>query len=185
MRHFSARAGLLALATSGILAVSATAGSEHSCASASCEAAAAATTPAITAAGVGRVTLGSTYASLRRAGRLGKVAPGCELAGPRARSAPLLAPLVGSVDLTLGSPRRVASISVRGGATARGVGIGASAAEIRAAFPRAVFDHRSEAVFGLTFARVPKGAGGRLELGVDTTTKQVTIIAIPRIALCE
>jgi hypothetical protein len=139
----------------------------------------------ITSAGVGGVKLGRTYSALRAAGRLGKIGRGCELGGPRTRSAPLRAPLRGSVDLTLGTPRRVAAIAVRGGATARGVGIGATAAGIRTAFPRAVFDHRGEAVFGLTFVRVPRGGGGRIEFGVDTTTKQVTIIGIPRIAVCE
>ena len=75
-----------------------------------------------------------------------------------------------------GSPRS----SCAAGATARGVGIGANAAAIRAAFPRVRFDHRGDATFGLTIARVPKGGGGRLEFGVDTTTKRVTLIGIPR-----
>ena len=185
MRHILACAGLIACAAIGMPAVSATGAVEHSCTTASCEVVASASPTTITSAGVGAVKLGRTYASLRAAGRLGKIAPGCELGGPRTRSAPLRAPLRGSVDLTLGTPRRIASISVRGGATARGVGVGASAAQIRAAFPRAVFDRRGEAMFGITFVRVPQGGGGRLEFGVDTTTKRVTVIGIPRIALCE
>ena len=139
----------------------------------------------ITAAGVGAVKLGKTYTSLRAAGLVGKLRPGCELAGPRTRLASLVAPLKGSVDLTLGSPRRVAAIVVRGGATARGVGIGATTAAIRRAFPRAVVDHRSDAVFGLTFVRVPKSGGGRLEFGVSTTTKKTVLIGIPRIPVCD
>jgi hypothetical protein len=185
MRNFAAWAALIAAAVIAVSAVSATADGQHSCGSDSCEAAAAAATATITSAGVGGVKLGRTYRSLRAAGLLGKVAPGCELGGPRTRSAPLRAPLRGSVDLTLGTPRRVASISVRGGATAHGVGIGATVTRIRTAFPRAVVDHSAEDVFGLTFVRVPRGGGGRLEFGVDTITKRVTIIAIPRIAVCD
>jgi hypothetical protein len=185
MRRFPACALLIASAVIGIPAVSATGATQHSCGPASCEVVTAAAAATITPAGVGAVRLGRTYASLRRAGLLGKVAPGCELGGPRTRSASLRAPLRGSVDLTFGSPRRVASISVRGGATARGVGIGASSAKIRAAFPKAIFDHSGEGVFGVTFVRVPRSGGGRLEFAVDTTTKKVTIIGIPRIALCE
>jgi len=179
---------LAVLLTCGVIgwacAVSAVGAVEHSCADTRC---ANATTfaGAITPAGVGAVRLGRTYRSLRAAGRLGKVRPGCELGGPRTRSALLRAPLTGSVDLTLGAPRRVAAIVVRGGASARGVGIGASSAAIRAAFPRAVFDHGSDAVFGATFVRVPRGGGGRLEFAVDTTTRKVTLIGVPRIPTCE
>ena len=139
----------------------------------------------ITPAGAGAVKLGKTYTSLRTAGLLGKIRPGCELGGPRTRSAPLRAPLKGSVDLTLGSPRRVAAITVTAGASARGVGIGASTAAIRAAFPRATFDHRGDTIFGLTIARVPRSGGGRLEFGIDTQTKRVTVIGIPRIPVCD
>jgi hypothetical protein len=186
VRRDPAFAAVLTCVVIGAPAVSANGVGEHSCAGARCEAAtAAAATERITAAGVGGVRLGRTYRSLRAAGRLGKVGPGCELGGPRTRSAPLRAPLAGSVDLSFGAPRRVAAITVRGGATARGVGIGASIARIRAAFPRAVVDHGGEDVFGLTFVRVPKSGGGRIEFAVDVQTKRVTLIGVPRIPLCE
>lgn len=62
---------------------------------------------AITPAGVGAVRLGATYQQLRAARAIGPVRPGCELAGPKARSARLEPPLQGSVDLTQSSsPRR-------------------------------------------------------------------------------
>ncbi len=139
----------------------------------------------ITPSGVGSVKLGKTYTSLRVAGLLGKVAPGCELAGPNTRSAPLRAPLKGSVDLSRTSPRRVRNIVVRGGATARGVGIGSTSAAIRRAFPAVALDRRTEATFGISIARVPRSGGGRLEFAVDTTTKRVTLIGIPAIPFCE
>lgn len=169
-------------------AATSTGATDHSCAGGDCEVGTATAAPGvsrITPAGVGAVKLGRTYTSLRSAGFVSKLVPGCELGGPQTRSATLRSPLRGSVDLTLRSPRRVATILVRGGATARGVGIGATSATIRKAFPRATFDHRGDAVFGLTFARVPQSGGGRLEFGVDTKTKKVTLIGIPRIPVCD
>jgi hypothetical protein len=139
----------------------------------------------VTPAGVGMVKLGRTYTSLRAAGLLGKVGPGCELAGPNTRSAALRAPLRGSVDLTRGSPRKVARIVVNRGAAARGVGIGATSAAITAAFPEVVFDHSTEATFGVALARVPKRGGGRLEFAVEAKTKRVTLIGVPSIGFCE
>lgn len=139
----------------------------------------------VTPSGVGAVKLGKTYSSLRLTGLLGKITPGCELAGPNTRSAPLRAPLKGSVDLSTTSPRRVRAIVVRGGGAARGVGIGATSAAIRKAFPAARFDRSTEATFGITIARVPKSGGGRLEFAVDTRTRKVTLIGIPAIPFCE
>lgn len=144
-----------------------------------------AATKPITASGVGSVKLGRTYQSLRVAGLLGKVTPGCELAGPNTRAAPLRSPLKGTVDLSTSSPRRVRNIVVRGGGAARGVGIGATSAAIKRAFPAVRFDRSTEATFGITIARVPKSGGGRLEFAVDTTTKKVTLIGIPAIPFCE
>jgi len=185
VRRLPAFALLLTCSAIGLFAASATGAPKDSCAGTRCANPTTFEGPAITSAGVGSVRLGRTYASLRAAGRIGKVRPGCELGGPRTRSAPLRAPLKGSVDLTLGAPRRVAAITVTRGGSARGLGIGSTTAAIRAAFPRATVDHSGDATFGLTFVRVPKGGGGRLEFGVDTQTKKVTVIGIPRIPLCD
>jgi len=118
---------------------------------------------------------------------VGKIRPGCELGGPNTRSARLLGPLKGSVNYTLGSPRRVDNISVTGGATARGVGIGATIAQIKAKFPRAKVDHSTDQVFQLTLVRTPKRphSRGRVTFGVSTQTKRTTIIGVPFIAFCE
>lgn len=136
--------------------------------------------------GAGDVQVGEKFTSLRAAGLVGKLRPGCELGGPDTRSAKLKAPLKGFVDLTTRrKPRRVRSISLRGGATARGVGIGATIPQIKAAFPGAKVDHSTDDTFRLTLVKVPKAAGGRFSFAVDTTTKKTTVIGIPFIPFCE
>jgi hypothetical protein len=140
----------------------------------------------ITGAGVGKVKLGKTFKSLREAGLVGRLRPGCELGGPDTRSARLKAPLQGFVDLTTRArPRTVRSISLTGGAKARGVGIGATIAEITAAFPKAKVDRSTEETFGLTLVRIPKDGGGRIHFAVDVGTGKTTRIGIPTIPFCE
>ena len=138
----------------------------------------------ITPKGVDGVKLGRTFHALRQDGLVGRLQPGCELA-PNTRSAKLKAPLKGTVDFTQTSPRKVADISIRGGATARGVGVGSRARAIRRAFPKAKFDHSTEDVFGITLVKVPKNGGGRLQFAVDEQTHKVTLIGVPFIAFCE
>jgi hypothetical protein len=139
----------------------------------------------ITPSGVGSVKLHETYRRLRRHHLVAGITRGCELSGPRARSARLRPPLRGSVDFTFSSPRRVRSIAVTGGATARGVGVGASLADVRAAYPKATLDHSTDATFGISLVKVPRNGGGRLQFAVDTTNRKVTMIGIPFIAFCE
>src|SRR5215204_3740822 len=112
------RLAVSALVLTGVLAVPATAAAPKK----------------ITSEGVGKVKLGATHASLREQGLVGVLRPGCELGGSDTRSARLKPPLRGSVDYTLVNPRKVVAITVRGGAAARGVGIGATIAQIKAKF---------------------------------------------------
>jgi hypothetical protein len=139
----------------------------------------------ITPAGVDGVKLGETYAQLRAGHLVGRIGKGCELAGPNARSASLRAPLKGSVDFTMTTPRKVVDISIRGGATARGVGIGATIPQIKAAYPKAKVDHSTDHTFAVTLVRIPKNGGGRLQFAVDTMTHRVVIIGVPAIPFCE
>ena len=175
-----ARAGLLGAAVAIALSAAIAVGATRTRVPA--EAAAA---QKITPSGVGRVKLGKSYRQLRRQRLVGGIRRGCELSGPRARSARLRAPLRGSVDFTFASPRRVRSITVSGGATARSVGIGASLADIGAAYPRARVDHTTETTFGITLVKIPRNGGGRLQFAVDTTSGKVSLIGIPYIAFCE
>src|SRR4051794_23279791 len=135
-----------------------------------------AATPKITPSGVGGVKLGKTYKSLHDAGLIGKIHHGCELGGANTRSANLKAPLKGQVNFTLHSPRKVTDITINGGAKARGVGIGDKIADIKAAFPKAKVDHSTDDTFLLTLVRIPKNGGGKLEFGVSTKSKRVTVM---------
>ena len=140
----------------------------------------------ITPTRVDGVHLGDTHADLLSRGKVGAIGPGCEFGGPNTRSAKLRAPLKGQVDYTLNSPRRVTTITITKGAKARGVGIGATIAAIKAEFPNAIVDHSTESVFQLTVVRTPKRpSGGRIMFGVSTQTHKTTIIGVPNIAFCE
>lgn len=145
----------------------------------------AATAPKITPKGVGGVKLGKTYKQLHDAGLIGKIHHGCEFGGPNTRSANLRAPLKGQVNFTLKAPRKVTDLAVQGGAKARGVGIGDKIADIKAAFPKAKVDHSSEQVFQITLVRIPKNGGGKMEFGVSTKSKRVTMVGVPFIAFCD
>ena len=140
----------------------------------------------ITPTRVDGVHLGDTHADLRSRGKVGPIRPGCELAA-NTRSAKLKAPLKGSVNYTQSSPRKVDSITITGGAKARGVGIGATIAQIKAKFPHAKIDHSTDQVFALTLVTTPKRphSGGRIMFGVSTQTHKTTIIGVPFIAFCE
>lgn len=145
-----------------------------------------AATPKITGAGIGKVKVGASYTTLRKKGLVGKIGPGCELAGPNARGAKLKAPLKGTVTFTNTNPRKVTDITISGGATGRdGTGIGSTIADLKAAYPKAKVDHSTDEVFGVTLVRIPKSDGGRIMFGVDTTTSKTTIIGVPTIAFCE
>jgi hypothetical protein len=146
---------------------------------------AAATPKKITPHRVGAVKLGRTFHQLRTAGLVGKLRKGCELAGPKERFAKLRAPLKGSVDFTQSSPRKARDIVVRGGATARGVGIGDTLADIQAAFPKAKVDHGTDGTFGVTLVSIPKSGGGKMAFTVSTTTHRITLIGIPFIPFCD
>jgi hypothetical protein len=139
----------------------------------------------ITGDGVGAVELGAKASELSQAGLIGPLKPGCELGGPKTRTAKLKAPLKGSVNFTLTTPRRVDNILVTGGATASGVGIGSRKRAIKNEFPHVKVNHTTESVFGITSFRVPRPDGGKFEFAVDVDTKRVTLIGIPFIAFCE
>ena len=112
----------------------------------------------ITAAGVGKVKLGKTFQELRTAGLIGSLRPGCELSGPNTRFASLKSPLEGTVDFTRTSPRRVKRVTVRGGAKARGVGIGATIARSSPRSPRRLSITAPSSSSGSRSSRSPRAA---------------------------
>ena len=77
------------------------------------------------------------------------------------------------------------TITILGGATARGVGVGATAAQARRAFPHLTLDHSTERVFGITLLKVPQRDGGSFQFAVGMQTGKIMEIGIPAIAFCE
>jgi hypothetical protein len=144
--------------------------------------------PEISKHGVGDVTLGATYRHVHRAGLVGRLRPGCELEGPKARSARLEAPLEGSVDFKRGKPRRVRNITITGGtAQANGVGIGATIKQIKHAYPDASVDHGTDATRGFTLVVVQRGRfhASAFAFAVDTSTHHTSRIGIPYLQECD
>jgi hypothetical protein len=140
----------------------------------------------ITATRVGAVHLHERFAKLRAEGRVGKLRTECELSGTNSKGAALKAPLRGSVGLSAGPVRRVRVITVTSrNAKARGIGVGSTRHAVRTAFPKARFDHSSDAVFGITIVKIPRSEGGPWQLGVDTATHKVTVIGVPTLSFCD
>jgi hypothetical protein len=139
----------------------------------------------ITRTGVGQLRLGMTHKEAFEMGLVGRKRPGCELGGPDTRSARLKAPLEGSVNYTQTTPRKIRDITIKGGAEARGVGIGDTIRDIKDAFPKARVDHSTDDTFLLTLVKIPKDGGGKLRFGVSTETDKITLIGVPYIAFCE
>ncbi len=93
--------------------------------------------------------------------------------------------MTGSVDYSLTNPRKVRAITIRGGAKAKGVGIGATIPQIKAKFPHAKVDHSIEDIGLFTIVRIPKRDGGRIMFGVDPGTDKTIAIGVPNIPICE
>ena len=104
---------------------------------------------------------------------------------PNTRSARLKAPLKGSVDFTRSDPRKVTSITIRGGAAARGVAVGDTLADITAAFPKRKIIRTTEPIFGFTRVKIPKDGGGRMDFAVRLKTGKITSIQVPRLKICD
>ena len=139
----------------------------------------------ITRHGVGELRIGMTHKEARELGLVGRKRRGCPLGGSDTRAAKLKPPLEGSVNYTLNRPRKVRDITVEGGATARGVGIGDRIRDIKDAYPKAKVDHSTDDTFELTLVKIPRHGGGKLRFGVSTKTKRITLIGVPYIAFCE
>lgn len=145
----------------------------------------AATPVKVTAGKVGKVRVGAEHKKLRQRGLLGRLVPGCELAGPREKAAKLRNGAKGFVNLTRSKPRRVRTIMVRGRAEADGVGIGDRRKDIKAAFPHARFDKSTKETFGIVLVSIPRRDGGKFQFALETDTKRISLIGVPFIAFCE
>ncbi|HET8756997.1 MAG TPA: hypothetical protein VFM58_13350 [Solirubrobacteraceae bacterium] len=144
----------------------------------------------ITFKGVGQVKLGKTFKSLRNAGLVGKLHKGrCDAAGSNALPfARLRSPLQGTVEFTKGRPHRVNDITVRGGAKARGVGIGDKLRDIKAKFPKRTIDRTQEDVFRAFFVFVPRAdppGAIKMMFIIDSDSRRISSIGVPFVPVCE
>jgi hypothetical protein len=141
--------------------------------------------PVITSHGVGRVRLGATIGALSRRHLIGRLRQGCELDTGQ-RVAPLRAPLAGWAIFE-GGKRRLTSISIEGGAeTARGIGIGSTAAAARAAYPNAEWlSPRRMYPLPVGLLWVNSGRHPKFGILVDPDTFRVESISIPSPNFCE
>lgn len=137
----------------------------------------------ITFSGVGQVKLGMTFKQLREKHLVGKLHPGnCDAAGPNASPfARLRSPLRGIADFTKSTPHKLTDVAIRGGAEARGVGIGDSLAAVKAAFPKRKIKHD----LGFIFVHIPNAQHIKEQFILDENTKKVTDIGVPFVAICE
>jgi hypothetical protein len=146
-------------------------------------AATAAAPPKIKPAGVGQVKLGMTFKQLRQKHLVGKLHKGvCDAAGPNASPfARLRSPLRGQANFTKRVPHKLTDITIRGGAKARGVGVGDSLAKVKAAFPKRQIRHD----LGFIFVDIRKTSNIKEQFILDQDTRKVTDIGVPFVALCE
>jgi hypothetical protein len=137
----------------------------------------------ITPAGVGQVKLGMTFSQLRQQHLVGKLHAGhCDAAGPNASPfARLRSPLKGQADFTKSTPHKLTDITIRGGAKARGVGVGDSLAKVKSKFPQRKIRHD----LGLIFVDIPNTAHIKEQFIVNENTKKVDVIGVPFVAICE
>jgi hypothetical protein len=141
--------------------------------------------PVITPHSVGALELGATPKSLHRRGLIGGLRKGCELA-PGQRVAPLRAPLRGWAVFESGH-RGLLSFTVEGGAeTARGIGVGSSASEARAAYPDALYEAPGTVKpFAEGFLWISSLSQPKMTMVIEPRTRQVEAISVPSPNFCE
>lgn len=142
----------------------------------------------LTPEGFGPLEIGMSAAAATGTGFIGSIGPGCELSGTR--SARLRPPLAagdarGAVTFADGA---LAAVTIRGGAaTAEGVAVGHTLAQVRSAHGtgRVEVNRTTEDTFGLWVVTVTRTDGGTYDMAVDPGSRQVTQIAVPHLQFCE
>jgi hypothetical protein len=138
--------------------------------------------PTITPHGVDRLRLGRRAGALQRRHLIGNLRKGCEIDVGQ-RVAPLRFPIRGWAIFADGG-NRLTSLSIEGGAeTARGIGVGSTAAEARAAYPSADWDHMPP--LGVDVLWVNAIDHPKFSIVVGPETHRIESIAIPNPNFCE
>ncbi len=135
--------------------------------------------------GVPGLRLGMTAKHLREAGKIGPLRPGCELA-PSQKIARLRPPLRGFAIFNH-RVRKLSALSFSGGVeTARGIHVGSTAADARAAYPRAEYQAPGTAdPFAEGFLWVNTIEHPAMTFVVDPDSNRVETIAVHFPAFCE
>jgi hypothetical protein len=136
----------------------------------------------ITPHGVGRLRLGRRAGALQRRHLIGNLRKGCEIDVGQ-RVAPLRAPLRGWAIFANGGSR-LTSLSIEAGAaTALGIGVGSTAADARAAYQAADWEHMPP--LGVDVLWVNDIDHPKFSFVVDPETHRVHSISIPNPNFCE
>jgi hypothetical protein len=139
----------------------------------------------LTAKGVGPIKIGATYASLKAAGLVGKLSPGCELVTPRESGAQLIGAIKGSA--TFNKKQKLVAITVRKGAeTAKHVTIGDSAKSALAKYPGAKYQ-RASVKDPIPYSSITVISGGNIQFSflVSAKTQKIVELDVPTAQFCE
>jgi hypothetical protein len=145
-------------------------------------------TPILSEKGVGGLKLGRSYAAIKKAGLIGKVTPGCELASPRPYGAKLRSPLKGFATFTGKAGHRVlSSLVITGGAkTAKGIKRGSTAAAIHAAYPTAKdLDSKSGDPIQIHAIVLKRNGKDKIWFVLSKHNGVLTEFGVPSLEICE
>jgi hypothetical protein len=138
----------------------------------------------VTGKGVAGMHLGTSAKSLREAGKIGPLGPGCEL-DPGQKVAQLQPPLHGTAVFR--ANRRLSGLDFSGGVkTARGIRVGSTAGKARTAYPNSFYQPPGSAdPFAEGFLWVNSIEHPKLTFTIDPSSRRVETISVHAPNFCE
>jgi hypothetical protein len=140
----------------------------------------------LSAQGYGGLTLGMALAKARSDGLVTNVRPGCEVAGP----GQMAADVPGKPDVSVTFDEgRLTNISLRQGATAEGVRVGATIDQAKQTYTSKGFtvtvDNSTVEVFQIITVRVERNGVEVYGFAADSKTRKIDQLDIPHVAFCD